>query len=74
MRQKDEPTNMKFRYTIHFFLTLIAIIGAIVVLRSSSTVAGDMPCKESMDTSCEKKSTSDKMIWENLSQQFFSTF
>jgi hypothetical protein len=65
---------MRSRYTIHFLLTLIAIVGAFLVLRSSNAVAAEVPCKESMDASCEKKSSSDKMIWENLSQQFFSTF
>lgn len=53
----------------------MVLTGAFLVLRSASPAGKNKPCKESMDQCCEKKQTdkADKVIWENLSQQFFSS-
>lgn len=65
---------MRLRYTIQILLTFVAIAGLFLVLQSSAPVSQDAPREESMDACCKKKTTSDKMIWENLPQQFFSAF
>ncbi|MGZ5220524.1 MAG: hypothetical protein ACXWV1_06730 [Chitinophagaceae bacterium] len=64
---------MRLKYTIQLFFTVAAIAAILLVLQSSSPVSKNTPCKESMDACCNKKQSTDKMIWENLSQQFFST-
>jgi hypothetical protein len=66
------PT-MRLKLSIQLLLTIIAVTGAVLVLQSSGTIEKSKPCRESMDSRCEKKAGSDKMIWENLSQQFFSS-
>ncbi|HKO81864.1 MAG TPA: hypothetical protein VJU78_15770 [Chitinophagaceae bacterium] len=66
---------MRLKHTIQLFLSVLAIAGAFLVLQSSTPTSKNAPCKESMDaSSCNKKESADKMIWENLSQQFFSSF
>jgi hypothetical protein len=67
--------NMRLKHTIQLFFTIAIIIAAtFLVLQSSTPASKNVPCKESMDASCSKKEGADKMIWENLSQQFFSSF
>ena len=56
--------------TLLLALTLTAIV---VVFQSSKRAGIDATNKESMDAACEKKGNEGKMIWENLSQQFFSS-
>ncbi|WP_276502954.1 hypothetical protein [Terrimonas pollutisoli] len=64
---------MRLKPTIQFLLTMLAILGIFLVFQSSTPVSKDDSSNESMNDCCKKKTTSDKMIWENLSQQFFST-
>lgn len=55
-------------------LAIIAITGIFLVYRAvAARPAGDSPCKESLDACSGKKEGGGKMIWENLSQQFFSS-
>ncbi|HKZ65286.1 MAG TPA: hypothetical protein VJ111_02970, partial [Chitinophagaceae bacterium] len=63
---------MRLKHTIPLFFLVAAIAVTFLVLQSSTPVSKDDSCKESMDASCNKKKAADKMIWENLSQQFFS--
>jgi hypothetical protein len=65
---------MRLKHTIQLFFTVAAIAATFLVLQSSTTTSKNVPCKESMDASCSKREGADKMIWENLSQQFFSSF
>jgi len=65
---------MRLKHTIQLFFTVAAIAATFLVLQSSTPASKNVPCKESMDASCNKKESADKMIWENLSQQFFSSF
>ncbi len=64
---------MRSRYAIQILLTLVLIAGVFAALYSSNGPQKETRCKESMDACCEK-SSSDKMIWENLPRQFFSSF
>jgi hypothetical protein len=64
---------MRLKPILQLFFTAAAIVAAFLVLQSSTPVSKNVPCKESMDASCNKKESADKMIWENLSQQFFSS-
>lgn len=66
--------NMRLKHTIQLFLTVAVIAATFLVLQSSTPASKNVPCKESMDASCRKKEGAYKMIWENLSQQFFSSF
>jgi len=59
---------------MQLFFTVAAIAATLLALQSSTPASKNVPCKESMDASCRKKEGADKMIWENLSQQFFSSF
>jgi len=64
---------MRSRFTIQIILTILIIVGTIWVLRSSQSNPTSTPCKESMDACYEKKPGSNKMIWEKLPSQFFSS-
>ncbi|MFC0776088.1 hypothetical protein [Terrimonas alba] len=64
---------MRLKPTIQILLTVLAIVGIFLVFQSSTPVSKGDSCDESMNDCCKKKTTSDKMIWENLSQQFFSS-
>lgn len=65
---------MRLKHTMQLFFTVVTIAATFLILQSSTTASKNVPCKESMDASCKKKGGADKMIWENLSQQFFSSF
>jgi hypothetical protein len=64
--------RMKKTYIIRTALVIIAITGLFLVVRSRATHPKADSCKESLDA-CSRKDGSGKMIWENLSQQFFSS-
>jgi hypothetical protein len=68
----NQPT-MKLKYTISLFLTILAFTCAFLVLQSSAPASKNSPCKETLDECSNKKKSADKMIFENLSQQFFSS-
>jgi hypothetical protein len=54
-------------------LTVIAA-GSLLLLRSETPASKGKACKESMKECCKKKeSGGDKMMWESLPQQFFSS-
>ncbi|MGZ8525457.1 MAG: hypothetical protein ACXWV1_13575 [Chitinophagaceae bacterium] len=46
---------------------------AFLVFQSSVPAGKGSSIKESLDNSCQKKANDGKMIWENLSHQFFSS-
>jgi hypothetical protein len=49
------------------------LAGIVLVFQSSKAAVLDSSNKECMDASCQKKGNDGKMIWENLSHQFFSS-
>jgi len=66
---------MTKKYTIRLIFLAIAMGGVFLVLQSSSSPKAankPVPAQETLDGSCKKESA-DKMIWENLSHQFFSS-
>jgi len=73
-RQMDRNQPQMRNKTIIGTLLLSFTLAVIVLVFQSSKGAGmDSSNKESMDASCQKKGNDGKMIWENLSQQFFSS-
>jgi hypothetical protein len=54
------------------FLGLILVV-AFFVLRSAIPAERESSCKENMDCCKKKNGGSEKMVWENLSHQFFSS-
>jgi hypothetical protein len=63
---------MRKQRLITLLLVAIALAGTLLVFASSAYVAG-RSCKEKLEMP-GKEENSGKMIWENLSHQFFSTF
>jgi hypothetical protein len=51
----------------------ISLAGMFLLLRSSASSDKASSGKESLET-CQKQKKAGKMIWENLSHQFFSSF
>jgi hypothetical protein len=73
-----ETTNMSKRNIIRIAILAVVLAGAFLVLRSAASTGKNNPCKqskESMEQCSGKKNAggADKMIWENLSQEFFSS-
>jgi hypothetical protein len=62
---------MRKKNVIGLLLIAVAVAATLMVFASSSRVM-DHSCKEGLEPG--KKINSGKMIWENLSHQFFSTF
>lgn len=60
----SDPPGMKLKNTIQLFLAILIIASAVFALQAYS----------SNYCACPKKERTNKMIWENLSQQFFSSF
>ncbi|MBC7949913.1 MAG: hypothetical protein H7Y42_18660 [Chitinophagaceae bacterium] len=60
---------------IRTLLLALAITGGILVLWAATPGKESHPCNEVMDGTCQKKHGDDgnKMIWESLSHQFFSS-
>jgi hypothetical protein len=61
---------------IKAFLLAVFVAGAFLIVRSSVSDPQNTPKKESMDECIQKKAqpTTEKMGWESLPQQFFSSF
>jgi hypothetical protein len=68
--QRGHPI-MRRKNIIGLVLITVAVAVTLMVFASSSPVT-DSACKEGLDEP-GKKINSGKMIWENLSHQFFST-
>lgn len=69
---------MKSRNLIQIVLTTVVAASVFLVLHSAKPAGAaseSNSCKESLEECSKKKDAggADKMIWENLSQQFFST-
>ncbi|HEY6505478.1 MAG TPA: hypothetical protein VIZ28_16000 [Chitinophagaceae bacterium] len=66
---------MKNRNIIRSLLLAVIIAGSFLVLWAASPAKQHTPCKESMEGCCkkEKDNNSNKMTWETLSHQFFSS-
>jgi hypothetical protein len=66
---------MKRKPSIQLFLVTIAIAALIVAFRSKSVASIDKStCKETLEECAQQPENEGKMLWENLSHQFFSTF
>jgi hypothetical protein len=73
-RQMDRnQPHMQKKTIITTLLLTFTLAGIFLVFQSSGRAGMDSSNKESMDTSCQKKGNDGKMIWENLSHQFFSS-
>jgi hypothetical protein len=71
----QKSTNMKGKNTIRIVLLAVVASVAFLVLRSSARIPENKACKESLEECTKKKDArgGGPMIWENLSQQFFSS-
>lgn len=70
----DEPTRkMKLRKAIILVFVLGLLSAGAYALRSKSMASdcGDAPCPEALE---EESAAPRRMLWEGLSDQFFSTF
>lgn len=63
---------MRNRTIIGTLILVVALAGMLLAFRSSPVQAGNRS-EESIESSCQDKAKDNKMIWENLSHQFFST-
>jgi len=68
-----KPTNMKSRNTIRMSFLGLILVAAFFALRSAIPSERENACKESMDCCKKKNGGAEKMVWENLSHQFFSS-
>ena len=69
----EKSTNMKGRNFFKIALIIVVAASSLLVLRSAIPANKAESCKELMEDCSKKKDTgADKMIWDNLSQQFFS--
>jgi hypothetical protein len=75
LRQIAKSTNMRSRNAIRLISLAVVTAGVFLVLQAATPAKNQEPCKESMDQCCKKKGSdeSNKMIWETLPQQFFSS-
>jgi hypothetical protein len=65
---------MRNRNTLHIISLTAIIAGIFLVLWAATPAKRQEPCKESIDQCCKKKNDeSNKMIWETLPHQFFSS-
>jgi hypothetical protein len=66
---------IKNKHILRIFLLGLALTATVLVFHFHSAArpaANDSPsCKESLED-CNKQEKNGKMVWENLSQQFFS--
>lgn len=62
---------MRNRTIIGALIAVITITGILLVFQAP--VQAGSRSEESIESSCEDKVKDNKMIWENLSHQFFST-
>jgi hypothetical protein len=70
-----KSTIMRRRNTLRVVMLAPILLAAFLILRSAAPAGKDKPRKESIDECCKHKPAgkTDKVIWENLSQQFFSS-
>jgi len=61
---------MQKRALIGTLILIMAIAGSFLVFQSS--IQAESRSKGAKESICPKKEKDGKMIWENLSQQFFS--
>jgi hypothetical protein len=69
----QKPTHMRNKTIIATLILALTLAGVVILFQSSKPAGSDSSTKESLDASCQKKGNDGKMIWENLSQQFFSS-
>jgi hypothetical protein len=71
----DKSTGVRNRNTIRTFSLAVLLAGTFLVLWAAGPSEKQAPCKESMDH-CSKNGgdESNKMSWETLPHQFFSSF
>lgn len=65
--------HMRNKTIIGTLLLALILAGTVVLFQSSKRAGSDSSTRESLDASCQKKGNDGKMIWENLSHQFFSS-
>jgi hypothetical protein len=70
--ERNQP-NMQKKAIIGTLILAFILAGIFLAFQSSGSNGKGSSTKESMDASCQKKDKDGKMIWENLSQQFFSS-
>jgi hypothetical protein len=65
---------MRKRNIIRTLFLLLAVTATFLAFSTilDKPVAADSACKESLE-SCPKQQNGGKMIWENITHQFFST-
>jgi hypothetical protein len=70
-----EINQMRKKNIIQIAMLTAVLVGAFIVFRSAASAGSNNSGKESVDECCKKKNAgqADKMIWENLSRQFFSS-
>jgi len=71
---EQKSANMRNKTIIGTLLLAFTLTVTFLVFQSSVRAGKDSSNKESLDRSCQKKENNGKMIWENLSHQFFSSF
>jgi hypothetical protein len=67
---------MRNKSVIRIFIGAAVITGVFLLLHLSARGPinnTSTPCKESMDACCQKGEGGTKMIWEDMSHQFFSS-
>lgn len=64
---------MRNKTIIGTLILAITLAVTFLVFQSSMPAGKESSIKESMDKSCQKNENDGKMIWENLSHQFFSS-
>jgi len=69
---RNQSTMQKKAIIGTLFVAFI-LAGIFLAYQSSGSAGNPSSTKESLDASCQKKDRDAKMIWENLSQQFFSS-
>jgi hypothetical protein len=66
--------NMRSRIIIRFVIVALALAGTFLVLKAPASSDKNSSSNESLETTCQKQKSDRKMMWENLSHQFFSSF
>ena len=71
-----KPTAMQQKYLIRLALIAVLVVSSFLILRSSTNSVNKKEiCIESMEdcSKNKKKESSNEMIWETLSRQFFTS-
>lgn len=64
---------MRQRNFLKFILIITVAAGVYLFARAESPRHNKPTCPESMEECCKKGESGNKMIWESLSHQFFSS-